>query len=129
MTYVTESLGTLPHSKVAGVPGESWLPLPLGMATFIHPLSTPHPRECWGGGPCFKAGSQTPQYQLGHTQQHRHRGDPGVSPRAGQGENGVRAEPTIRQGPLRPFPAPATGNLLVEACKGSAVPQRCGRAF
>lgn len=85
MTYVTDNLAPHPRSKVVRIPGNSQLPLPLGTAT-LSTLFFSHVAVSTGvAGPALKQ-AVTPQYQLGHTQQHRHRDDPGVCPRAGQGD-------------------------------------------
>ena len=85
MTYVTDNLAPHPHSKVVRIPGNSRLPLPWGMAT-LSTLFFSHVSMSTGVvGPALKQ-AVTPQYQLGHTQQRRYRDDPGVCPRAGQGD-------------------------------------------
>ena len=91
--------------------------LPAASATghghLVHPLSPTSP-EYWGGGPCSKAGSLSPQHQPGHTQQHRHRDDPGVCPGAGQGERAWGQSPKSDRN-SRAFPSPGHGQ---PSCKG-----------
>lgn len=60
MTYVTDSLSPLPHSKVAQIPGESWLTLPLGTATlstfFLYHILV----SAGVAGPALKLGAKFP---------------------------------------------------------------------
>lgn len=56
MTYVTNSLSPLPHSKVVGIPGESWLPLPLGTATLPTLLLSQVPVSAGVADPVLKLG-------------------------------------------------------------------------
>lgn len=112
MTCVTDSLSPLPHPKVAGIPGETWLPLTLGMATLSTLFLSQVPMRGLGWPALAKA--QAPQYQLGSTQQQRQRRHMGVCPTARAG-NGVRAEHTDQTGASPVFPSSGHRQPPVEA--------------
>lgn len=105
MTCVTDSLTPLPPSKVAGIPGEPWLPLPLGIAT-LSTLSLPGPHGSAGvAGPAQKLGVKLPRIAWVAPSSTGTEVARGVCPRAGRAGKGVKAEPTDQTGASLAFPS------------------------